>query len=200
MGNCVLKHQACLRYNFKESGSRRKSRSISHMFYISYSCLPDFFFLIKKGKMGQPKRIFTTVRINTRPMQPHKLHFSRDPSHPHVSCPVAWSVLYLESSQKPSPGDFLLPILCTVRTCFLSGGTRTDVILDSCTAACGLNRGWCVEDLGVRGNPCSTQPGSKVSNKLPCFLETIATHELLLKKSSSSDKSDKSESGAQGTC
>lgn len=51
--------------------------------------------------MGQLKRIFTTVRINTRPMQPHKLHFS-SPFRPLC---VALSVLYLEPSQRPEPSD-----------------------------------------------------------------------------------------------
>lgn len=115
-GQLFWKHQACLRYNFKESGSRRKSWSISHMFYISYVCLPDFFFLIKKGKMGQPKRIFTTVRINTRLKQPHKLHFwSLLPPLPLRGLKCPW----LEPSQSHGPGD-CPSILPTARTCSLS--------------------------------------------------------------------------------
>lgn len=91
------------------------------MFHISYSCLPEFFFLIKKGKMGQPERIFTTVRINARPIQHHKLHFGA--AFPHFS--VALRVLYLEASQRQSPGD-CPHFSCPVRTCFPSGGKRTD--------------------------------------------------------------------------
>lgn len=146
-GQLFLKHQARLRYNFKESGSRRKRWSISHVSYISSSCLPDFFFLIKKGKMGQPQRIFTTFRINTRPMQPHKLHFwSLFPT----PLSVAFGVLYLEPRHRQRPGNCPPSILCTVRTCFLSGGKRTGVVLDYSTASSDFNRTWWVEDLRAK--------------------------------------------------
>lgn len=88
--------------------------------FLLHAC--QIFFLIKKGKMGQPQRIFTTFRINTRPMQPHKLHFwSLSPT----PLSVTFGALYLEASHRQHPRD-----LCTIKTCFLSEGKRTGVVLD----------------------------------------------------------------------
>lgn len=100
VGNCCFKHQAAQGIIWKNLAPAGKAEALVTCFtFLPLAC--QIFFLIKKGKMGQLKRIFTTVRINTRPMQPHKLHFS-SPFRPLC---VALSVLYLESSQRPEPSD-----------------------------------------------------------------------------------------------
>lgn len=100
VGNC-FKHQPAQGIIWKNLAPARKAEALVTCFTFLPLACQIFFFLIKKGKMGQLKRIFTTVRINTRPMQPHKLHFS-SPFRPLC---VALSVLYLEPSQRPESSD-----------------------------------------------------------------------------------------------
>lgn len=97
MGSSFIKIKCVQDITLKTLAPGERAEALVTCF--AFLTLAARFFLIKKGKMGQLERIFTTVRINTRPCK--LINFIIEERT--LPLPMTVSGLYLELSLNIEP-------------------------------------------------------------------------------------------------